>query len=270
MSVFQIRVSETGCSATGRVRDLPPGFTDLATFQAFEVWRRVAGALASIARVASWHSWVAGKEGEYAGFGLRHDGQDEGACASSSLPRPSWFAYQRLASLLGNVGVGRMLLPEVTDRGDLVRRLPTLGRAVVFEYELADPVGFRYAYLVFLDPSVGGSSPTILAPSWRAVVGRARRCTVQPSVMKVMVTGCENLPVGSATYPAPVSFPVGSPLSVHGGDMPVFIQATARIAWRVLAVAAPLESPRRWQADPMDRPEWLDDPSAPLPGKRRR
>jgi hypothetical protein len=82
--------------------------------------------------------------------------------------------------------------------------------------------------------------------------------------------GCANLPTGSATYPACVSFPVGSPLSVHGGDMPVFIQATARIAWRVLAVAAPLENPRWWQADPMDRPEWLDDPSAPLPGKRRR
>jgi hypothetical protein len=277
-------VSETGCSATVQTRDLPKGFTDPAAFQAFEVFRRLAAALASVARAGSWHSWLAGN-GAYDGYGLREDGQAESDPPSCAVPRPSWYAYRRLAELLAHVGQGRMLLPDVAVRDDLIARLAdprlrSLAAAVVFEYELAPlqagAVGFRYAYLAFLDPTVELSSVPVLATRWRASrAGSAWRHALEPSRTWLTPSGSGGPPEGHALYPPRQPFAVGGLVPLARGDMPLFVTANARIDWSVtlggLGVPAP-GTPSSVRAaridDLLERPAWLDDPGAPLPGRR--
>ncbi len=164
-----ITVFESGVSAllTGSGDDRPPwagsswSAADQEAFQAREVWRRLGGALASPAVIAGWNAWMSGAGGHFTGMGLRVDDQ---ASPVDAYPRPSYQAYQGLASALGDKVVsGRVVNPAVTPATTRVELAAILAspavahgelspHLVVFEYELDDP-GFGYAYLVLRDPT---------------------------------------------------------------------------------------------------------------------
>jgi hypothetical protein len=222
---------------------------------------------------------MAGAQGDvYANFGLRRDDQGDEAKPSTSVPRPSWFAFQRLAELLGDVVLGRMLIPEVADRVEMAALFgspsTSMDRAVVFEYELGAPNLFRYAYLVFIDVDVEGVVVSFLAHRWRSRVGRAKCQTILPFMETVSVPGPGRLPVGHASYYPANHFPVGGQVMVQEGDMALLITATERIQWISLPRSIPNENAgsggvRGALGDLQTRPAWLDDPCAPLPGPTR-
>jgi hypothetical protein len=243
MDRFEVRVSETGCSADPRgTTKLPETYFPVREdFQAFEVWRRLGGALASRASGGSWHSWMAGNSGTYRGFGLRRDTGPENAPASAATPRKSWFAYQRLTEQLGEVASGGMVFPDSPSRSTLQRDLHSsaapgvVDPLVIFEYRLGSGT-WPWAYLVLADPLAANTvSPvTMVVPRWVAgYIGTAVRVPIQPSSTRIGIPtmGSDELPVGVASYDSSWSFRLGSPLFVHTGDMPVLIKSSGRIRW---------------------------------------
>jgi len=243
MDSFEVRVSETGCSAisSGTTKLPKTYFSVREDFQAFEVWRRLGGALASRASGGNWHSWMAGGSGAYQGFGLRADDGLESRRASAATPRASWFAYQRLAEQLGDVVSGSMVFPNSGSRSVLQRDLHSsaspgvVDPLVIFEYRIGSGT-WPWAYLVFADPLAAATvSPvTVAIPGWvPGYIGTAIRVPVQPSSTQIAIPvgGSDKLPVGMATYGSNWSFRLGSPLFVHTGDMPVLVKSSGRIRW---------------------------------------
>jgi hypothetical protein len=125
LSSYSVSVMETGTSAIQTSLFVPTGLSGLPVtgsgdpasprevFQAWEVVRRLGGALASGARMVGWHSWMSRSTAANAGFGLREDGQSEDQAATEATQRASWFVFQRLTSLLSGALFGRMVIPEV-------------------------------------------------------------------------------------------------------------------------------------------------------------
>jgi len=251
MASFDIRISETGCSALENGKTyLPLGFSSPAQFQAFEVWRRLGGALASRASTASWHSWMSDQDVDYAGFGLREDTQQENAAASVAVPRESWFAYQRLAEQLGRVITGQMLLPDTSDRDDMMSRFgsPRVQGddhpIVVFEYELASVELYRWAYLVLFDPPARVIPPLAngigVFPEWTdRSSGTAIQVPIEPDGPPEGSDGSTGaLPIYNASYGRDEVFSVGRfTLGIRRGDMPVLIKSSARISWTPISLA---------------------------------
>ena len=244
MADFVITALETGCPAVGNEdNSLPPGFDSHVHFQAFEVWRRLGGALASSAVAAGWHDWMSPQSGGFAAFGLRADTGAEDSPTEFAFPRDSWFAYQRLASLLGNVTIdgGRMVLPSVADRGELSRTYPPSGSrfspladrspAVVFEYQREDS-DYPWAYLLFADPW-----GTLLTEGDAYLIAHARsgaaavRVPTEPDSIVVLPSSAGSLPERSATYSGWWSALTGMPIHLRRGDMPVLVLAKGKIEW---------------------------------------
>jgi hypothetical protein len=287
MAAFELRVTETGCAGAREGGTQKPAcFSADRDFQAFKVWRRLGGALASRAWLASWHSWMAGGSDVYLTFGLREDSGGEDAPSTEALPRPSWFAFQRLASQLANVCGGRMVLPDTRNRAELLLRTQRgpVDPLVVFEYDLDTALPFRFAYLVLADPLAGDTvaQDACAYHAWDGQAGTAVQVPVEsgPAVYSLLLMDGK-LPSASVTWAAPWSFPVGETLHLRLGDMPVLIKSTARIAWHSGHLLHALTS----GGDPapagraggntgaaahalaelyLDRPDWLDDPSAPV------
>jgi hypothetical protein len=153
---FPVTVLETGHATTD---DCPDGI-DGDTFQAWEVWRRLGGALASNARVVGWHSWMARYGTTFQLTGLRDDSSSAGSAAFHAEQRKSWFAYQGLAHLLGDrIVSGRVVLPRTSGRSALEALLASYDPrvedpyVVVFEFVVLRGSRVEYAYLVFRDPT---------------------------------------------------------------------------------------------------------------------
>ena len=221
ITVFESGVS--GVKDAGDTADyLPTGVPGHDRWQAWEVWRRVVGAMAASAQVAGWHSWrPLPALGNWYGLGLRLDEQctvtegddvpcadcgDEGGLtpfsARYAVQRRSWFAHQRLTTALRYVSHVRMLLPT-TD--EIERTSDTDMDAVVFELtgSVRDPdsvTTYRFGYLVFLDLWRDSADIELLVQSTTGAgvtILRVATCTGDP------VDGSSataNLPYGTPSF----------------------------------------------------------------------
>ena len=272
---FPISVFESGWALGD---PLPAGVAGMSAadqegFQAAEVWRRIGGALAGGADIVSWHSWMSLDSGDYEKVGLRDDTQLSRAPASDAVPRPAWFAYAVLASVLGDrVASGRMVLPAVSSRAQLrvgLTRSPDLYGAVVFELQLSgasSTVAAGWAYLVLRDPSVESQSNLVATPA--AGVGRAAGIQVYGPrwLSRELSPGTpRKLPVWSVST-APTTIPC-APFMVEPSWAPVLYLSSRRLEWQVVRTAtsaSPTVAERLYS-----RPAWMDDPGCPLPGTER-
>jgi len=275
---FPVTVSESGyavdtSATTGDWK--PTGVAD-EDFQAWEVWRRLCGALASKATLAGWHGIITTQGGDFGGMGLRYDDTRNTAPASAAEPRPSWFAFQRLGQLLGDSVVdGRMVLPSATSRDQLE---DLLGRGyrdtdpwiTVLELTLRVEAGYRYAYLVLRDPS---------APSGSSIYWVSTSSTLYESKIVPFKSGSDFC--GSARLPRPWSLwptteqRLPSPVAFKPGYQPRLFFTYERAAWAVLSY----EEAGQWElgvrpVTPQQnklhqQPEWMDDMLSPLPGDPR-
>lgn len=173
-----VSVCENGAAANPDTTDtiLRPGgdFPYLVTsptsnerFQAREVWRRLAAA-ATAARYVGWHTHMSALTNAadttqlFHFLGLRDDvGWPEDTTPNAVDTRLSWWAYQRLASLVytGDGAARGGLVARFTRRppasADLYRTFTAddLGYVgVAIHFLIADD---DHAYLLFIDPSAG-------------------------------------------------------------------------------------------------------------------
>lgn len=118
----QLDLLQTGTSVLDSDDHVPAWAAgDREVFQATEVWRRLGGALACGATRVGLQAWMSDSgpidpsdepSREYYGMGLRADAAKPMASARRSVQRPAWFAFQRLASILGTVTSGELLHPD--------------------------------------------------------------------------------------------------------------------------------------------------------------
>jgi hypothetical protein len=244
---------ETGCSAT---QGFVPAGLDREVFQAFEVCRRLGGALASGATLAGWHSWMSGDTGAFAGHGLRVDTGSEDAPAEDATQRLGWFLFQRLASILadqarGSFAVeGAMVLPEVADRAELVSflRSEDAHAYVVFRYRgsftAPNPAApspltkssFSYAWLVLRDSSFIPTRSSTLSCSWTdpSTGGTAILVPLVPYATSGSATEA-GLPVEVADFDPSTEIEIASPLALalDPSAGPVLLLSDAEISWAV-------------------------------------
>jgi hypothetical protein len=255
LSSFPVTVLETGMPATdgsdspGHIAYVPMGF-GREEFQAFEVFRRLGGALASGARMIGWHSWMANSTGAFAGHGLRDDTGDDTALPEDATQRRSWFAYRRFTSLLSGMVRGSMVLPEVADRRDLEAFLALVDvhPFVVFRYvgtfsapplaPTGGPVtGLRYAWLVLRDPSAQPRGVPHLFGTWRGPrwTGRAFIVELGCAVLGG-ATPPGHLPSQAAVYGPSTEVVLCSPVEFLPADEsgPVLLLSTEEILWAVV------------------------------------
>ncbi|MFH1468284.1 MAG: hypothetical protein ABIO70_28105 [Pseudomonadota bacterium] len=265
---FPITVFENGWKQGG---DYPASLaaSRAEEFQAWEVWRRLGGALAGGAVVAGWHPWMAAASAYY-DMGLRVDDNAGDEPARTAAQRPAWFAYAVLAAVLGDrIRWGRMVLPSVTARHELaalVVREPEVAGIVVLEYRLtpllATAGSATWAYLVLWDPSVPLSvSVSSILVATPVGVGAALSGIQEygfSNTVDFQTTGDdEHLPVDEVT-PVATRLPV-APFSVVPRMEPRLFVSPRRIEWQIGKGSGggggALHS----------RPDWLDDPGVPLP-----
>jgi len=275
---FPVTVSESGFAVdtSATTGDCNPTGASDEDFQAWEVWRRLCGALASKASLAGWHGLIATQGGDFGGMGLRFDDTRSTAPASAAEPRPSWFAFQRLGQLLGDKVVdGRMALPSVASRDQLEDLLDQGYRhtdpwITVLELTLHMEADYRYAYLVLRDPS---------APSGGSIYWVCTSCTVYESKIMPFRSGSDFC--GSTRLPRPWSLwpsteqKLPSPVAFKPGYQPRLFFAYERADWTVLSY----EEAGQWelgvrpvtpqQSKLHQPPEWMDDMLAPLPNDPR-
>ncbi len=232
-----VTVFESGSSVlahpdggSGGLQFVPTGWTR-EDFQAREVFRRLVGAAASGALAGGWHSYQSVRgNGPFAGMGVRAD--TAGVNAQDMLPRPSWYAYQRLTGVFGAWLGCAMVLPSSLGVNDDSRRQQD---AVVVEFTL--PSGsegtWAYGYVCFLDPWRNTGSVDVQFASTRATAATSfgfppfARTTVTPAPGG-------DIPSATAYYGAPAAFTVGtSPatVSLDRGDYPLLLLSNERLSW---------------------------------------
>lgn len=245
---FPVSVMETGTSAIAGQCFFPASLASLTPeeFQAREVVRRLGGALASGARLVGWHSWMAGDTAQFAGHGLREDTQAEDAPAFLAEQRLSWFAFQRLASLLGHTESGGMVLPSVTNRADLRGFLisPRRHPFVVFRYEgsfLAPGLPghqYRLAWLALRDPAMLEVVPGLHLFAEETSAGAGKICQVpilDPFVSPIHAAPTTGLPLRETTYPTSTALRLPSWVEFLADptDPPVLLLSDVEINWKV-------------------------------------
>lgn len=146
----------------------------LDRFQAREVWRRLAGAMAAGAAYTGWNSMIATPDGFFDRCGLREDsGDDRTALSVDAHKRLSWWAFRRVRELLlptkpgsgyfGGGAVGEFYYPALTPLGiyDFAGEqvIPFTSKSDVMDYlvilHFTSGSQGPHTYVVFLDPTVG-------------------------------------------------------------------------------------------------------------------
>ncbi len=182
-----------------RTESEPSGAND---YQAVSLWCRLAAALAGGASVVGWHSHMSVRSGAFAGMGLRRDQHDtEVLDPTRAFQRPSYAAYRRFGTLLGDYGVVRRLsvpgasFPEPADTDIDIHALymgmswNDLDHLWVIEFSgrVTGSTVAPYAYLCFVDPDVSVSTACGVltlrpyAPAWSAPA--VQRRYLKPSGM---------------------------------------------------------------------------------------
>ena len=273
----RVTVYETGTTGLASSEAYYPGLSkgvgsptdaQVLVYQASEVWRRLLAAKAGGAEQVGWHAWMSSGTGTYDGFGLRVVSERAADPASKATARPSWFAFQRLATLLQDAGEVRLVRPGAAllpTRAELTLRAvagSVAGAGVfpdVLVYEIAglsvDALGgtvlttYSYAYVALVDPTAPGAAPlSVLAT---APVGpdpsvlRLEPFTTDPAAWSI-APDLASIPseyeeVWLPTYawwdsippPSAVALPPGGKavFEVQRGGAPLVLLSKVRLSW---------------------------------------
>jgi hypothetical protein len=221
-------------------------------FQAWEVVRRLGGALASGARMVGWHSWMSRSTATSVGFGLREDGQPEDHPAAEATQRVAWFVFQRIATLLSGAMFGRMEIPAVSTRAGLEVFLASddAHAIVVFHYlgsftapawlaTTGSSPTFSHAWIALRDPSFVGPQVSTLWASWSEPTskGTAVRFPLLFASLSPAVSGA--LPLRLPSYAPGTEVALSSPVefALRLSDGPVFLLSDEEIDWWVESLA---------------------------------
>lgn len=158
-----ISVMESGVTVYDASEDFAPDMlsADLETWQAWEVWRRLFGALAAGASIVGWNSWRSAQSNTnpFYQMGLREDLNP--TLATDASQRKAWFAYDRLTLIVQSLSSAQMVVPELSSSPLVL--LDSESDTVVIEVQgrLCDPGSelysssddriYSYGYLVFRD-----------------------------------------------------------------------------------------------------------------------
>ncbi|MFH1463644.1 MAG: hypothetical protein ABIO70_04585 [Pseudomonadota bacterium] len=236
-------------------------------FQAWEVWRRLGGALAGGAAIAGWHTWMSVHTGSgYIKMGLRNDEGASTVDASLAEARPSWGAYYALAQVLGGkVLSGSMLLPAVStavssrlDLENMIAKSPDSVAPVVFEFRLG--VMGDWAYMVLIDPSLADPGITLVATPGEEVLCQVREITYSDPGQSG--GNADTLPPASCTLTQTIA---RCPFSIDPTWQPRLFVCSRRLTWAVVSRGA-TSLPARLH----ERPAWMDDAGEKLPVRGRR
>jgi len=292
---FPITVFESGWSLDGRPpADMVPVGADpeallsaAESFQAHEVWRRLAGALAGGALIAGWHPWASRGNERFSRMGLRRDDPRGVEVASDATQRPAWFAYAVLTEVLkGRVKTGCMVLPQVATRLELRRKLgadPEHTSVVVLEFGLDAPAGqgvlaAEWAYMLLLDPFAPEPPPLLALAAPVASSGMSGEILeyrgswyhtsglIHPGTETVLpYTG--DVHADAARRPV---FPFAVPIERE----PRLFVSPVRLGWKLMPSGVSTGTKRSGLASTTSAaavhsvPSWYDDPSVPLPDRR--
>ena len=245
-------VLDTGISVTDKDEFLPSWMPDYEEFQAYEVWRRLCGAVAGGARAAGWQAWMSSfntNDGtrlkiEHYTMGLRNDDLDKSDFAALAEPRPSWVAYQRLCSLLGEVTSGKFVHPVGiadygfhSDTGET--RNPTADENLVimhFRYRTEDGAA-AHAWIIIVDSTASENDAWEVRGEWSSTPGSFERLSTFPRSISAATGGSEtDLPIVSASFAVYAATTLPVTYSIRPGNAPIFVRATRQIEWTVTYV----------------------------------
>lgn len=232
---LSIYVLDTGQSVSDDDEVVPTWMSDRETFQAYEVWRRVAGAVACGAAVSGWRSWMSsdteaesthGEEGY--GMGLRDDefGNSGTYAVAGAVPRLSWFAYQRLVETLGGVPAAHLVYPEVRGTDE-----PEIGNGITglliyrFSNLAAELFGSgTYVYLLLADATAFGSDGWCVAMDWANPASASDgTCSSRATLPSAISSAGAGLPIGTATWDPDTRVPVPATIGVQTGEAPLLL-----------------------------------------------
>jgi hypothetical protein len=271
---FPVTVFESGWGLDRSKNGFPAGVSsmkddEMKAFQAAEVWRRIGGALAGGADIASWHCWMAATGGQFVQMGLREDSSGPTTVAAAAIPRPAWYAYSMLSDLLGDrVLSGNMVLPRVSSRAMLKSALhidPHRTGAVVLEFRLdSDISGLAggWAYMVLRDPAQVSTARLVASPATPTITG-AERYEIDYNESLVVIGTQTELEVYSLSY-SPTTVSVGGGLTVAPTWSPVLYFCSGQLVWRAVAYAGSSST----ASSLYSRPGWMDDPGKPIGGDK--
>lgn len=163
-------------------RVLAGDFSGSESFQARDLWRRLATHLAAGVRTVAWQTHVAtaSEDSAFRRTGLRADaGSDSDATPADATPRESWWALRRLVALLmpsglpmgapGSGILGTVLTPRPPYGAEVLRLAQGAADGfVILQFLGAGRVEF--IYVIFVDPTFPSTDPVRL---WINVVGSA-------------------------------------------------------------------------------------------------
>jgi hypothetical protein len=213
---LRVFVLDTGISVNDADEFVPNWMTDRYRLQAYEVWRRVAGALACGAAISGWQSWMSTDQEdprinvEGYGMGLRND-NDPYRLARNAWPRSSWFAYRRMVENLSSFPGASLIYPVMSGTAE-----PTFSEVEMLLIYRFVSVGFsavglrsRYAYLLLPDitaPDDAGWSVTV---DWSMASPPADAvCTRRPTLPNTLTDlGDGDLPSANPNFDADVDLP---------------------------------------------------------------
>lgn len=158
-------------------------------------------------------------------MGLRNDELQVGDPFTLAVPRPSWYAYQRLADLLVGYGGARLIAPVVL--GGVFS--PGVEDALlVFEARvrrLTD--GVRYLYVVMVDPTASEGVEWCVEAEWTRAEGEI----FQEIELEPETTSGDPEPIG--TYASPHARAVPLQLCVVVSATPLAYESDQPLTWRV-------------------------------------
>lgn len=184
----QIVVLDTGISVTDADEFCPAWMSDPEEFQAYEVWRRLSGALAAGARAAGWDAWMATRDtltavhdhDEGYGKGLREDGWPVTEPAALAVPRESWIAFQRFTELLGGITSGGFVHPTFGVHAEFVPR--DEDHLIVLRFRLGLTSAYSHAYVILIDPGAPSHAAWHIRAEWAGSAGTLVRFDTESRV----------------------------------------------------------------------------------------
>lgn len=243
---LSVYVLDTGQSVSDDDEVVPNWMSDREEFQAYDVWRRVAGAVACGAAVSGWRSWMSlvteavamehGQEGY--GMGLRDDefgysGTNE---KTAAVPRSSWFAYQRVVETLGALPVARLVYPKVhgTDEPDVGSGLTAL---LIYRFTSAF-AGVKGSgtnvYVILADATASQIDGWCLAVDWAETTSAADgTCVKRATLPSASVAGGDGLPTGTPTWEGDAMMPVPATFGFQAGRTPMLLSANHPLQFTV-------------------------------------
>lgn len=237
----RIIVMDTGISVNDPQEFYPTWMSDPEEFQAYEVWRRLCGALAAGARAVGWDAWMGtddlhtATDGRFEGYGkgLREDDLRNNRRAVEAVPRDSWIAFQRFAELFGAVTSGGFVHPTVPVDSDFTPGVAD--HLVILRFRLSVTSGsYTYAYVILVDPNASVDDGWAVQAEWSGSAGTLLSFDTEPVIRTTPRGGGElELPEVVAWFASGNEESMPWDFRMEPGDAIRVVQATKSVRWTV-------------------------------------